>query len=86
MNDAPPREDATPAITLNRLAWRDPLHWLVLGARDFVRCPAIGVFYGGCFVVMGWALMKVARMPATPSDWSLAQEAWSFSAVRPSAL
>jgi uncharacterized membrane protein len=64
MNDAPPREDAAPAIALNRLHWRDPLHWLVLGARDFVRCPAIGLFYGGCFTVMGWALMKVYQNAA----------------------
>jgi hypothetical protein len=28
--------------------------------RDFAsRCPAIGLFYGACFMVMGWALLKV---------------------------
>ena len=24
-----------------------------------MRCPGIGLFYGACFTVMGWALMKV---------------------------
>ena len=47
------------AVHLQTLAWRDPLHWLVLGWRDFVRCPGIGLFYGACFTGMGWALMKV---------------------------
>ena len=58
-DDAPTRDTAPPAIELNRLHWRDPLRWLGLGARDFLRCPGIGLFYGGCFMVMGWALMKV---------------------------
>ena len=50
---------STPAIKLNPLGATAPLRWLVLGWRDFVRCPAIGLFYGGCFTVMGWALMAV---------------------------
>jgi len=54
MNDTAP-----PGLELNRLRWRDPLRWLGLGARDFLRCPGIGLFYGGCFMGMGWALMKV---------------------------
>ena len=58
-DDAPTRDTAPPAIELNRLHWRDPLRWLGLGARDFLRCPGIGLFYGGCFMGMGWALMKV---------------------------
>lgn len=56
-----PSAPAAPAIGLNPLSWRDPLRWLRLGWRDFVRCPAIGVFYGGCFMVMGWALLEVFR-------------------------
>ena len=44
---------------LRTLRWSDPLRWLALGWRDFIRAPGIGLFYGGCFVVMGWALMKV---------------------------
>jgi uncharacterized membrane protein len=46
-------------VVLRKLRFADPLRWLALGWRDFVRCPAIGLFYGGCFMVMGWALMKV---------------------------
>ena len=50
---------APPPITLRPLGLRDPLRWLVLGARDFRRAPAIGLFYGACFMIMGWALLKV---------------------------
>lgn len=50
---------AKPAIVLRRLSFADPLRWIAAGWRDFIRCPAIGLFYGGCFMVMGWALMKV---------------------------
>jgi len=46
-------------IPLNPLGYADPLRWLALGWRDFVRCPGIGLFYGGCFMVMGWALLKL---------------------------
>jgi uncharacterized membrane protein len=61
MTDAPEssRETSTFAIQLNALGWRDPFRWLALGWRDFLRCPGIGLFYGVCFTVMGWALMKV---------------------------
>jgi uncharacterized membrane protein len=52
------RADKAP-IRLNHLGFADPLRWLALGWRDFKRCPGIGLFYGGCFMVMGWALMKV---------------------------
>lgn len=47
------------AIELRTLRMGDPMHWLALGVRDFVRCPAIGLFYGACFMVMGWALLKM---------------------------
>ena len=47
------------AVPLNELGFRDPLRWLALGLRDFRRAPAIGLFYGGVFMVMGWALLKV---------------------------
>ncbi len=49
----------TPPITLRPLGWADPLRWLAAGWRDFVRAPGTGLFYGGCFMVMGWALLKV---------------------------
>lgn len=48
-------------IHLAPLSWRDPLRWLLLGWRDFRRCPGIGLFYGGCFMAMGWALAWVFR-------------------------
>jgi uncharacterized membrane protein len=50
---------ASSPIVLRPLRMADPLRWIVLGWKDFVRCPGIGLFYGGCFMVMGWALMKV---------------------------
>jgi uncharacterized membrane protein len=54
---APPAPAA--AIVLRPLGFADPLRWIALGWRDFIRCPGIGVFYGGCFMVMGWALLEV---------------------------
>ena len=59
MDELPPAPTNPSAIELNALRWSDPLRWLQLGARDFLRCPGIGLFYGGCFMVMGWTLMKV---------------------------
>ena len=50
---------AKPPIVLRRLGFADPLRWIARGWRDFIRCPGIGAFYGGCFMVMGWALLKV---------------------------
>jgi uncharacterized membrane protein len=50
---------ATRGIEIRTLTWGDPLRWLALGWKDFVRAPAIGVFYGLCFMVMGWAILKV---------------------------
>jgi uncharacterized membrane protein len=55
----PGAADRRPPIALRALGLADPLRWLLLGWRDFIRCPAIGLFYGGCFMVMGWALMSV---------------------------
>jgi uncharacterized membrane protein len=46
-------------IRLRQLGFADPLRWLALGWRDFRRAPAIGLFYGLCFILMGWSLMKV---------------------------
>jgi uncharacterized membrane protein len=47
------------SITLRPLGLADPLRWLALGWRDFRRCPGIGLFYGACFMAMGWLLMTV---------------------------
>ena len=59
LTGTPGEPAARPPIVLNRLSFADPLRWLALGWRDFLRCPGIGLFYGGCFMVMGWALLKV---------------------------
>ena len=56
-----PAAPPAPAITLNALTLADPLRWLQRGWQDFRRCPGIGLFYGGCFMVMGWALLVVFR-------------------------
>ena len=64
---APPAADAPAAeaergafqLPLRRLGLADPLRWLAAGWRDFRRCPGIGLFYGGCFMAMGWLLMAV---------------------------
>jgi uncharacterized membrane protein len=52
-------ESADLLVALRPLALADPFRWLARGARDFVRAPAIGLFFGGCFVAMGWALLVV---------------------------
>lgn len=46
-------------LQLNPLGFGQPFHWLKLGWRDFCRHPGIGLFYGVCFVLMGWGLLKV---------------------------
>ena len=53
-----PQQPAAP-IVLRPLGFAAPFRWLALGWRDFMRAPSIGLFYGACFVVMGWALLKV---------------------------
>lgn len=59
-------------IVLRTLSLRDPFRWLQRGWHDFVRCPGIGLFYGGCFAVMGWLLLKVFEY--SPA-WTLALSA-----------
>ena len=56
---AEPEPGATTGPALRTLRLADPLHWLALGWRDFIRCPGIGLFYGGCFMAMGWLLAWV---------------------------
>ena len=46
-------------VKLNPLRFGDPARWLLLGWRDFLRAPGIGLFYGLCFMLMGWALLAV---------------------------
>ncbi|MDP1900535.1 MAG: DUF2189 domain-containing protein [Rubrivivax sp.] len=61
MNDIaePAAPDSGAALELRTLTLADPLRWLALGWRDFIRAPGIGLFYGACFVAMGWALLFV---------------------------
>lgn len=62
---ATPAEAAPRGIELRPLAMNAPLRWLALGWQDFKRCPRIGLFYGACFMVMGWLLLEVfQRAPA----------------------
>ena len=46
-------------MPLATLSWSDPWRWLQRGWSDFLHAPAIGLFYGACFVLMGWALLAV---------------------------
>lgn len=48
-------------IPLRTLRAGELVQCLRLGMRDFLRAPSIGLFYGGCFVVMGWALLAVFK-------------------------
>mgnify|MGYP001809923991 CR=1 FL=1 len=57
---ASPGSTAAP-IVLRPLGWTAPLRWIGKGWKDFLRCPVIGLFYGGCFMVMGWAILEVFR-------------------------
>ena len=54
-----PAEAPPPPLRLRTLGFADPLRWLQRGWRDFARAPGIGLFYGACFIVMGWALLAV---------------------------
>jgi uncharacterized membrane protein len=55
----PPQDSGSLTPALNPLPWTAPFRWLALGWRDFRRAPAVGLFYGLCFMAMGWALLKV---------------------------
>lgn len=48
-------------LPLARLSFADPIKWVQAGWRDFRRVPGIGIFYGGCFVIMGWLLLEVFK-------------------------
>lgn len=69
--DARPEPSALD-LPLNTLAWGAPLVWLKAGWRDFTRAPVIGLFYGLCFVLMGWGL--VATFQRAP-EYTLALSA-----------
>lgn len=48
-------------LRLNALSYGQPLRWLWLGCKDFARHPGIGLFYGACFMGMGWLLLEVYK-------------------------
>jgi uncharacterized membrane protein len=56
--DGAPAADAPRGLVLRQLRFGDPLRWLALGWQDFRRAPGLGLFYGLCFVLMGWSLLK----------------------------
>jgi len=57
--DDTPRPTSAFDIPLRPLTLRTLAQCLRLGLRDFTRAPWIGLFYGACFVAMGWALLAV---------------------------
>jgi uncharacterized membrane protein len=60
MNEPSHDQQPEPAfsIMLSELTLKDPLLWLAAGWRDFMRAPAIGLFYGASFALMGGLLLK----------------------------
>jgi uncharacterized membrane protein len=58
-DDPGAQPDESFLVELRRLTLADPPRWLALGWRDFTRAPGIGLFFGACFVAMGWALLAV---------------------------
>ena len=54
-----PARDTAPPIRLRRIGLGDPLRWLRRGLHDYLAHPAISLFYGVCFMAMGWTLLKV---------------------------
>lgn len=55
--DPPPRNAF--AVALRPLTSADPFRWIALGWRDFLAAPRVSLFFGACFVLMGWALLEV---------------------------
>lgn len=49
------------SMPLAELSFSDPIKWVRAGWRDFRQAPSIGLFYGACFVLMGWMLLEVFR-------------------------
>lgn len=46
-------------IVLRHAGLGEPLRWLWRGCHDFFGHPAISLFFGVCFMAMGWTLLKV---------------------------
>ncbi len=47
------------SLPIHKLRLDDPLEWISLGWRDFLRAPRVGLFFGSCFLLMGHALLLV---------------------------
>ncbi len=64
---------APSAVRIHHVAKDQPWKWLEAGWRDMMAAPSISFFYGGAFVVAGWALTAIllqigaawAVLPAT---------------------
>lgn len=66
---APPSPSATESVStesaasapirLRTLSFGAPLQWLARGLHDYFGHPAISLFYGVCFMAMGWGLLKI---------------------------
>ena len=61
MDTAPPESASVFSLTLRSLSAADPFRWVAAGWRDFLRCPKVGLFYGGCFFLMGHALWFILK-------------------------
>lgn len=67
---APPSPSATESVSTESaasapirlrtlLSFGAPLQWLARGLHDYFGHPAISLFYGVCFMAMGWGLLKI---------------------------
>lgn len=56
-SDTPDQAELRSPTEFRSLSMVDPFKWLVRGSQDFARAPGIGLFFGACFVGMGWALL-----------------------------
>ena len=56
-SDAPPEDRSPFPIVRAGLTAGAPFGWLSDGLDDFKACKTASLFYGACFVVMGWALV-----------------------------
>ena len=56
-----PTETQGSDVQLLPISLTAPVRWVQLGWRDFMRTPAIGLFYGLAFALMGWMLLMLFR-------------------------
>ena len=61
MQTTEPESSSVFSLQLADLSAGDPFRWVMKGWQDFIRCPKIGLFYGGCFFLMGHALWLVFK-------------------------